>query len=126
MGEREKTFGCFNLESGEGGAYTRKESSKGEAFKDIVQVVEQFQSCSNSLESNEKEEENPEVVNIPKKPIKVSKWTKGTKEASEAQVAQAAQEAQTMKEAHEVKFQLEVEKILQAIREATWLEMELE
>ncbi len=56
----------------------------------------------------------------------MSKWTKGTKEASEAQVAQAAQEAQTMKEAHEVKFQLEVEKILQAIREATWLEMELE
>jgi hypothetical protein len=117
--KREETFGCLNLESGEGGAYTRKESSKGEAFKDIVQVVEQFQSCSNSLESNEKGKENPEVVNILKKPIKASKQTKRTKEALEAQ------EAQTMKEAQEVRFQLEAEKILQAIREATWLEMEL-
>ncbi len=87
MGEREETFGCLNLESGEGRAYTRKESSKGEAFKNIVQVVEQFQYCSNSLESNEKEEENSEVVNIPKKPIRASKQMKRTKEASEAQVA---------------------------------------
>jgi hypothetical protein len=54
-GKREETFGCFNLESGEGRAYTRKESSKRETFKDIVQVVEQFQSSSDSLELSEKE-----------------------------------------------------------------------
>ncbi len=44
----------------------------------------------------------------------------------EAQVAQVAQKAQTTKEAHDVRFQLEDEKIFQAIREATCLEMELE
>jgi hypothetical protein len=69
------------LESGEGGASIGKESSKGEASKDIVQMVEHLQSSFNSLESNEVEKENPKVVNIPKKPIKASKQTKRAKEA---------------------------------------------
>jgi hypothetical protein len=72
-GKREETSRCFNPESGEGRAYTKKESSKGEAFKDTVQVVEQFQSSFDSLESSEEEEKNPKVVNILKKPIKASK-----------------------------------------------------
>ncbi|CAN5954101.1 unnamed protein product [Sphagnum jensenii] len=40
-GEREETFGPFNLGNGEGWALIEKESSKGEASKDTVQVVEQ-------------------------------------------------------------------------------------
>jgi len=35
-GEKEKTIKPFNPESGEGGASTKKESSKGEAFKDNI------------------------------------------------------------------------------------------
>jgi hypothetical protein len=35
-GEREKTYSPLNLESGEKGASTRKECSKGEASKDNV------------------------------------------------------------------------------------------
>ncbi|CAK9272386.1 unnamed protein product [Sphagnum jensenii] len=72
-GEREETIGPFNPKSGEGGASIEKESSKGEASKDNVQVVEQFISTSNSSKSNEGEEENLDKVNIPKKPNKVLK-----------------------------------------------------
>jgi hypothetical protein len=72
-GEREKTSRPFNLESGEKGASTRKECSKGEASKDSVRVVEQLRSTFGSSESSEEEEENLEIVNIPKKPIKISK-----------------------------------------------------
>ncbi len=50
---------------------------------------------------------------------------KRIKEVSEAQVAQIVQEAQTTKGAWDVRFQLEVEKTLQATRKAAWLEMEL-
>jgi hypothetical protein len=56
----------LNLESGEGRAYTRKESSKGEIFKDIVQVVEQFQSSSNSLELSEKEKKTQKLLTFRK------------------------------------------------------------
>jgi hypothetical protein len=39
-GEREETSGPFNPKSGGGGASVEKESSKGEASKDNVEVVE--------------------------------------------------------------------------------------
>jgi hypothetical protein len=41
-GEREEASKPLNPKSGEGGASIRKESSKKEASKDSVQVVEQF------------------------------------------------------------------------------------
>jgi hypothetical protein len=71
--EREETSRPFTLESGEKGASTRKECSKGEASKDNVQVVEQLRSTFNSSESSEKEEKNLEIVNNLKKSIKISK-----------------------------------------------------
>jgi len=83
-GKKEEDSRPLNPKSGEGRALTRKEFSKKEASKDSVQVVEQLQSFSNSLESSKEEEENPKVVNILKKPIKVSKWTKESKRAREA------------------------------------------
>jgi hypothetical protein len=125
-GKRETNYGCLNPESGEGGASILRESSKGEASKDIIKMVEHLQSSFDSSKLNEEEEENLKVVNIPKKPIKASKWTKIAKEALEAQVAQMAQEAQTTKEAWEVKLQLEAKEIFQVTRKATWSEMELE
>ncbi|CAM6018275.1 unnamed protein product [Sphagnum balticum] len=73
-GEKEKTFGPFNLGNGERWASIKKESSKGEASKDTIQVVEQVQSSFDSSYSNEEEEENLGHVNILKKPINVSKW----------------------------------------------------
>jgi hypothetical protein len=72
-GEREETFRPLNLESGEKGASTRKECSKGEASKDSVQVVEQLRSTFGSSKSSEEEEENLEIANISKKLIKISK-----------------------------------------------------
>jgi hypothetical protein len=41
-GEREEASRPLNPKIGEGGASTRKESSKKEAFKDNVQMVEQL------------------------------------------------------------------------------------
>ncbi|CAM6017862.1 unnamed protein product [Sphagnum balticum] len=58
-GEREETFRPLNPKSGEEGASMEKESSKGEASKDNIQVVEQFGSTSDFSELSEKEEENP-------------------------------------------------------------------
>ncbi len=73
-GEKEETFGLLNLGNGERWASIKKESSKGEASKDTIQVVEQIQSSFDSSDSNEEEEENLGHVNISKKPIKMSKW----------------------------------------------------
>ncbi|CAM6019887.1 unnamed protein product [Sphagnum balticum] len=75
-GEREETSRPLNLGSGEKGASTRKECSKGEASKDSVQVVEQLWSTFGSSESSEEEEENLEIVSILKKPIKDFKVNK--------------------------------------------------
>jgi hypothetical protein len=72
-GEKEETFGPLNPRNGEGYALIEKESSKGEAPKDIVQVVEQVQSSFDSTNSKEDEEKNPKCVNIMKKPIKMSR-----------------------------------------------------
>jgi hypothetical protein len=66
-------LGPLNPKSGQGKASIGKESSKGEASKDTIQVVEQLRSSYNSLKSNEEEKENSKVINIPKKPIKASK-----------------------------------------------------
>jgi hypothetical protein len=63
-GEREETFGPVNLESGEGGASTKKEASKEETSKDNIQVVEQLKSTSNSLKSNKEEKENMKEVKV--------------------------------------------------------------
>jgi hypothetical protein len=57
--EREETSRPFNPKSKEEGASMEKESSKGEASKDNIQVVEQLGSTSDSSELNEEEEENP-------------------------------------------------------------------
>ncbi len=95
-GEREETSRPLNPKSGEGGASTKKEASKGKSSKDNIQVVEQFGSTSNSLKSNEEEKENPKVVNIPKKSIKASKWMEKSRGAQEALEAQAAQETQAL------------------------------
>jgi hypothetical protein len=64
---------------------------------DTIQVVEQLQYYSNSLESSKEENKNLEDVNISKKPIKESKWMERAQKALEAQVAQKAQEAQVVK-----------------------------
>jgi hypothetical protein len=58
-GEREETSRPLNPKSGEGGASTEKEYSKGEASKDNIQMVEQLRSTSDSSELSEEEEENP-------------------------------------------------------------------
>ncbi len=97
-GEKEKTSRPFNPKSGEGGASTKKEASKGKSSKDNIQVVEQFGSTSNSLKSNEEEKENLKVVNIPKKSIKASKWMEKSKRA------QGAQETQVAKKVLEVRL----------------------
>ncbi len=96
-GEKEETFEPLNPKSGERGALTEKESSKGKASKDNVQVVEQFGSTFNSLESIKNEEENLEAVNISKKPMKALKWTKESKRAQEPLEAEATQEGQATK-----------------------------
>ncbi|CAK9195289.1 unnamed protein product [Sphagnum troendelagicum] len=96
-GNKEKTFGPLNPKSGEKGASIVKESSKREAAKDTIQVVEQLRYYSNSLESSKEENKNREVVNISKKPIKESKWMERAQKALEAQVVQKAQEAQAVK-----------------------------
>ncbi len=82
----------------------RKESSKGEASKVTVCVVEQLRSSFDSLKLSEEEKENPKVVNILKKPIKASKQTEEPKKAQEVQVAHAIQKAQRAKEAREARL----------------------
>jgi hypothetical protein len=72
-GNKEKTFGPLNPESGEKEASIRKESSKTEASKDTIQVVEQLRYYSDSLELSKEENKNLEDVNISKKLIKESK-----------------------------------------------------
>jgi hypothetical protein len=90
-GNKEKTFGPLNPESGEKEASIRKESSKTEASKDTIQVVEQLRYYSDSLELSKEENKNLEDVNISKKLIKESKWMERAQKALEAQVAQEAQ-----------------------------------
>lgn len=103
-GEMEKASRPLNPESGEIGASTWKESCKREASKDNIQVVKQFWSSFDSLESSKEEKKNLEAVNIPKDAIKASMWTEECKRAQEALEAQAAQEAQVAKEAREGKL----------------------
>lgn len=96
-GNKEKTFGPLNPESEEKGASIGKESSKTEASKDTIQVVEQLRYYSDSLDSRKEENKNLEIVNISKKPIKESKWMERAQKALEVQIAQKAQEAQVVK-----------------------------
>jgi len=78
-GEKEEISKPLNPKSKEGWALPEKESSKGEASKDNVQVVEQFGSTFDYSKLNEKE--NSEAINILKKPIKASKWMEESKRA---------------------------------------------
>jgi len=109
-GEREETFKPFNPKSKEGGASIEKESSKGEASKDDIQVVEQLGFTSNFSESSKEDKENLEAVNILKKPIKVLKQMDESRRAQEALEVQVVQEAQVAKEVRKVKLQFEVER----------------
>ncbi len=100
----------------DGGASIENESSKQEASKDEVHLVEQVRSSSDSLDLSEEEEENPKHTNIPKKPI-MNKWSeKQAKEAKRVKEAQEAREAQEAKEAYEAKLHLKAEEILQVAK----------
>ncbi|CAK9269771.1 unnamed protein product [Sphagnum jensenii] len=88
-GEREKSFGPLNPESGQGRALMEKESSKGEAskgeaYKDNAQVVKQLGSTFDSSKSNEEEDGNLKGFNITKKPIRASKQMEEPIKAQEA------------------------------------------
>jgi hypothetical protein len=94
----------------DGGASTKNESSKWEASKDEIHLVEQVWSSSDSLDSSKEEEENSEHTSILKKPI-MNKWSE--KQAEEAQKAGRPKKQWKLRRK---KLHLEAEEIFQVVK----------